>query len=179
MTGLDDLIGGLTSGGKGGSGGLEDLLGGVLGTSAGQGSGGSSVPGGLGGLLGGLLGGGSDGQAGGAGNLVAALAPLVGGLLAGGGLQKLLGNLQSSGLGAQADSWVGTGENLPVTGAQLEEPMSDAVDQVAQTAGISREEAADVLAKLVPQVVNGLTPDGQVPSEDELRKLLDAVKPAT
>lgn len=47
----------------------------------------------------------------------------------------------------------------------------DAVRAVAEQTGISEDEAADVLAKVVPQVVSGLTPGGQVPSDDELGQL--------
>jgi uncharacterized protein YidB (DUF937 family) len=47
----------------------------------------------------------------------------------------------------------------------------DAVQQVAQQAGISEDEAAGVLAHVVPQVVNGLTPNGQLPSNDDLDQL--------
>jgi len=176
MTGLDDLLGSLTksAGGSGqGGGGLEDLLGGLLGGGSSGGSGG-----GLQDILGGLLGGSSGGSPGTAaggmnlGALAAALGPLLGKLLQGGGLSKLLGNAQSSGLGAQADSWVGTGENQSVSGQDIKRVVGDdAVKEVAQNAGISEDEAADVLAQVVPHVVSGLTPDGRVPSDDELGQL--------
>jgi uncharacterized protein YidB (DUF937 family) len=178
MSGLDDLLGSLTksAGGSGqGGGGLEDLLGGIL---SGGSSGGSGGGGGLQDVLGGLLGGGSGGSPGTAaggmnlGALAAALGPLLGKLLQGGGLSKLLGNAQASGLSAQADSWVGTGENQSVSGQDIKGVVGDdAVKEVAQKAGISEDEAADVLAQVVPQVVNGLTPGGQVPSDDELGRL--------
>jgi uncharacterized protein YidB (DUF937 family) len=176
MSGLDDLLGSLTKGqgaGQGG-GGLEDLLGGLLGGGSSGGGGG-----GLQDVLGGLLGGGASGgspsvSAGGMnlGALAAALAPMLGSLLKGGGLSQLVQNAQASGLGAQAGSWVGTGQNQPVSGQEIRGVVGDdAVRNVAQQAGISQDEAADVLAQLVPQVVNGLTPGGQVPSEDELGRL--------
>lgn len=178
MSGLDDLLGSLTKsagGGAQGGGGLEDLLGGILG---GGSSGGSGSGGGLQDILGGLLGGGSGGGPGSAaggtnlGALAAALGPLLAKLLQGGGLSKLLGNAQASGLGAQADSWVGTGENQPVSGQDIRGIVGDdAVRSVAEQAGISEDEAASVLAQVVPQVVSGLTPGGQVPSDDELGQL--------
>jgi len=176
MSGLDDLLGSLTksAGGSGqGGGGLEDLLGGLLGGGSSGGSGG-----GLQDILGGLLGGSSGGSPGTAaggmnlGALAAALGPLLAKLLQGGGLSKLLGNAQASGLGAQADSWVGTGENQSVSGQDIKRVVGDdAVKEVAQNAGISEDEAADVLAQVVPHVVSGLTPDGRVPSDDELGQL--------
>lgn len=178
MSGLDDLLGSLTKsagdGGQGG-GGLEDLLGGILG---GGSSGGSGSGGGLQDILGSLLGGGSGGSPGTAaggmnlGALAAALGPLLAKLLQGGGLSKLLGNAQASGLSAQADSWVGSGPNEPVSGQDIRGIVGDdAVRSVAEQAGISEDEAASVLAQVVPQVVSGLTPGGQVPSDDELGQL--------
>ena len=176
MSGLDDLLGSLTksAGGGEGGGGLEDLLGGILGGGSSGGSGG----GGLQDILGGLLGGGSGGSPGTAaggmnlGALAAALGPLLAKLLQGGGLSKLLGNAQASGLSAQADSWVGTGENQSVSGQDIRGIVGDdAVRSVAEQAGISEDEAASVLAQVVPQVVSGLTPGGQVPSDDELGQL--------
>ncbi len=173
MSGLDDLLGSLTKG-AGGGGGLEDLLGGLLGGGS-SGGGGGGLQNVLGGLLGGGSGGGSMGtKAGGmnAGAIAAALMPLLGKLLKGGGLSKVLENAHASGLSAQADSWVGTGENQPVSGQEIKGVVGDdAVKEVAQQAGISEDEAADVLAKVVPHVVSGLTPAGQVPSEDELSQL--------
>jgi uncharacterized protein YidB (DUF937 family) len=176
MTGLDDLLGSLTksAGGSGqGGGGLEDLLGGLLGGGSSGGSGG-----GLQDILGGLLGGSSGGSPGTAaggmnlGALAAALGPLLAKLLQGGGLSKLLGNAQANGLSAQADSWVGTGENQSVSGQDIKGVVGDdAVKEVAQKAGISEDEAADVLAQVVPHVVSGLTPGGRVPSDDELGQL--------
>jgi uncharacterized protein YidB (DUF937 family) len=177
MSGLDDLLGSLTKGtGDQGGGGLEDLLGGLLGGGSAGGSGGS---GGLQDILGGLLGGGSGGSPGTAAPggldlaaLAAALGPLLGNLLKGGGLSNLVQNAHANGLSAQADSWVGVGENEPVSAQDIRGVVGDdAVRTVAKQTGISEDEAADVLAKVVPQVVSGLTPGGQVPSDDELGQL--------
>ncbi len=116
MSGLDDLLGSLTkaAGGDGTSGGgLDDLLGGLLG----GGSTGSGGGGGLQDVLGGLLGGGASGGTGGTkssmnlGAMAVALGPLLAKLLKGGGLSKMMQGAQASGLSAQADSWVATGEN--------------------------------------------------------------------
>jgi uncharacterized protein YidB (DUF937 family) len=174
MAGLDDLLGSLTkqSGGKGG--GLEDMLGGLLG--------GGGSQGGLGGLedvLGGLLGGGSGGSPGTAAkgmNMTAvatALAPLIAKLVKGGGLSKMMSGAQASGLSAQADSWVGTGGNAPVSGQEVRGIVGDdTVSELARNAGISHDQAADVLAQVVPQVVNGLTPDGKLPADNDLDQLV-------
>jgi uncharacterized protein YidB (DUF937 family) len=174
MGGLDDLIGGLTKGtGGGGGGGIEDLLGGLLGGGSGTGSGG-----GLDDLLGGVLGGGQSGggaKSGGVnmGALVGALAPLVIGMLKSGGLQKMMSGFQQRGMGTQADTWVSTGGNEQVSGSEMRVGLGDdEVRHFAQEAGIPEDEAADVLAAVVPEVVNGLTPEGHLPSDDELEALL-------
>jgi uncharacterized protein YidB (DUF937 family) len=180
MAGLDELLGSLTKQGAGGGGGLNDLLGGLLG-GAGA-TGGSGQGGGLGGLedlLGGLLGGGASGSPATAAKgvnvaaVAAALGPLIAKLVKSGGLSKMVSSAQASGLSAQADSWVGTGANAPVSGQEMRGIVGeDTVSQLAQQAGISDDEAADVLAQVVPQVVNGLTPDGQLPADDDLDALV-------
>ena len=178
MSGLDDLIGSLTKSKPGASQaqggqaslGMDDLLGGLLGGSRGGGGGGLQD------MLGGLLGGGSTGSRSGGinmGALVGVLGPLIAKFLQGGGLSKLMQGAKANGLSAQADSWVGTGANEPLAPQDVRAVVGeDAVRQVAQEAGISEDEAADVLAAVVPQVVNGLTPNGQVPTDDEVDDFL-------
>lgn len=179
MSGLDDLIGGLTKKqGSGGGAGLEDLLGGILGGGS-RSSGGSKGGGGLEDLLGGVLGGGAGGasRAGGAnmGPIVGALAPLVIQMIRSGGLSKLVQGFQARGLGAQTDSWVAPGQNEPVSGSDMRVALGDdEVQRFAREAGLPEDKAADVLAAVVPEVVNGLTPSGQVPDDDELERLLRA-----
>ncbi|MFG2880003.1 YidB family protein [Streptomyces sp. NPDC048337] len=128
----------------------------------------------LGSLLGGLLGGGSGGQGG--GNILGSLlGALMGGGAGGGGAQAagngnplggLLDMLNKSGLAGPAQSWVGTGENQQVSGAQIQEALpADTLQKVAQDAGVSPQQAADQIAQTLPQVVDKLTPNGQMPSE--------------
>ncbi|MFF2518199.1 YidB family protein [Streptomyces sp. NPDC058086] len=130
----------------------------------------------LGGLLGGLLGGG--GQAGtsgsggsggsGAGNILGALLGALGGgggQAAGGNpLGGLLDMLTKSGLIDQAQSWIGTGENKPVSGEQIAQALPDStLQEVAAQAGVSPQEAADQIAQHLPQAVDKLTPSGELP----------------
>jgi uncharacterized protein YidB (DUF937 family) len=132
----------------------------------------------LGSILGGLTGGGgaSSGLSGG-GSMVAKLLPLLGGLLAGGGLQKILAGLQQQGLGAQANSWVGTGANEPVTGDQVARVLGDQeISQIAQQLGVSNEEAAGELAQVLPQVVDKASPDGQLRSPGELEPAFEQLQ---
>src|SRR4051794_1391847 len=84
-----------------------------------------------------------------------------------GGLQGILQQLQSSGIADQVASWIGTGENAPVSGNQIAEALgTDSVTQIAQHAGIAPEHAAAGLAQLLPQIIDQLTPGGQVPQNE-------------
>lgn len=137
----------------------------------------------LGSLLGGLLGGGKSGSGGGGGDILGAL---LGALMGGGGgggqaaggannpLGGLMDMLTKSGLADQAQSWIGTGENKPVSGAQISEAVPDeTLQKVAAQAGVTPEEAADRIAQSLPQAVDKLTPDGEIPSgslEDIIRQ---------
>ncbi|KUJ67658.1 hypothetical protein ACZ90_25665 [Streptomyces albus subsp. albus] len=117
----------------------------------------------LGSLLGGLLGHGRDATS---GHLLGALLGVLGSGSGSGGnaLNGLLEQLQDGGLAEQARSWVGTGANTPVSGPELAQALPyQTLDHVARQAGVSPEEAADRLAGLLPETVDMLTPDGQVP----------------
>lgn len=81
-----------------------------------------------------------------------------------GGLSGLVQAFQSKGLGDLASSWVGTGQNLPVSGEQIQSVLgSDTVQQLAAKAGVSPDAAQSALAKVLPVVVDRLTPNGAVP----------------
>lgn len=137
--------------------GIDDLLGGLLG--AGRG-------GGLGDLFGELTGGGGGADL---GKLAAGLAPLLTQLLGGGGLGNLLDGFTSKGMGEQAQSWVGTGPNEEISGAQVQEVLSgEQLAAVAGQLGIPPDQAASVLAKVIPGLVDTVTPDGKLPSAEEL-----------
>ncbi|MFF0554156.1 YidB family protein [Streptomyces sp. NPDC004311] len=139
----------------------------------------------LGSLLGGLLGGGQGGSGGGGNILGALLGSLMGG--AGGAqgaggagasnggnpLGGLLDMLTKSGLADQAQSWIGTGDNKPVSGAQIAEALPDqTLQQVAEQAGVTPQAAADQIAQTLPTAVDKLSPQGQLPTgslEDIIR----------
>jgi uncharacterized protein YidB (DUF937 family) len=126
----------------------------------------------LGHLLAGLLG---ESQDGAGGNLLGAL---LGALGSGGGqsLSGLLQQLQEGGLGEKSASWVGTGQNQPVSGPEIAQALPyQTLDHVAQQSGLSPEQAADRLAQLLPRAVDRLTPSGQIPQgslEDVIRQQL-------
>ena len=86
-----------------------------------------------------------------------------------GGLSGLLQCFHDKGLGGLAASWVGTGQNLPITADQIQHVLgSEQVKQLAAKAGISPETASAALSQLLPSLVDKLTPNGQVPQHSTL-----------
>lgn len=87
-----------------------------------------------------------------------------------GGLGGLIGRLGQAGLAEQVASWIGTGQNLPVTPEQLGQALErSGLGDMAAQLGLSGEQMASQLAPLLPQVIDGLTPTGKLPeSGDEL-----------
>jgi uncharacterized protein YidB (DUF937 family) len=112
----------------------------------------------------GMLGG---GQQGGGGNT--ALLNAVVGMLAnngphGGGVGDLIGKFQQGGLGDVVSSWIGKGQNMPVSADQLQNVLgSDMLGNVAKQLGVSHGEAAGQLSQMLPEVLDKLTPHGNVP----------------
>lgn len=94
-----------------------------------------------------------------------------------GGLSGILQQLQSGGLADQVKSWVGTGQNQPVTAEQLTNALGgENLEKLGQKLGISRETASAGLAALLPTVIDHLTPKGQVEQGIDLQAALNAVK---
>lgn len=92
-------------------------------------------------------------------------------------LSGLLQKLKDSGLEEQVASWIGSGENQPVSGDQIKDALGEeTVQQVAEQSGIAPEHAASGLAQLLPQIINQLTPNGQVPHEDLLQQGLSLLR---
>ena len=86
-----------------------------------------------------------------------------------GGLEGLLKQFQDKGMGAQVASWIGTGENLPISGEQLQQALGHAnVADLAQKAGMDPQQVSGQLADLLPNVVNQLSPEGKLPQGGEL-----------
>ena len=85
-------------------------------------------------------------------------------MLADGGLQKVLSGFDANGLAAQAGSWVGIGENEPISGADVRKVVGD--EQLAEIAGelgVSEDEAAAAVAQVLPAVVDAVSPEGHLP----------------
>jgi uncharacterized protein YidB (DUF937 family) len=111
---------------------------------------------------------------GGLGNILAGgLGGLLGGGAAGGalsgGLGDLMKQLQQGGLGDAANSWVGSGENKQVSPGDLAKALgADQLEQLSSQSGMSRDELLKDLSQYLPRVVDHLTPDGRVPTDNEV-----------
>lgn len=82
------------------------------------------------------------------------------------GFNNLLSTLTNNGMADQVKSWVGKGANCDVSGQQVATALGpDTMNQLAQSTGLSPNEAADHLAQQLPTVVDKLTPDGSLPDE--------------
>jgi uncharacterized protein YidB (DUF937 family) len=139
----------------------------------------AGLPGGLGGALGGggLGGGGLGGGGLGGGGLGDLLKGGLGGLLAGGaagsiisgGLGDLLKQFQQSGHGEVADSWVRPGPNKQISPGDLASALgADQINTLASQTGMSRDELLSGLSQRLPGVIDHLTPNGRLPSENEV-----------
>ncbi len=137
---------------------LDSVLGAVTGgqqAQAGSG-GGMGGLGGIGGLLGMVA---SNPQ------LMQAVTGMLGNDGAHGGLGGLVGKFEQAGLGGMVSSWIGNGENHPVSGDQITNVLgSDAIAGMAAKMGVSPGDAAGQLSSLLPGLINHLTPNGQAPA---------------
>jgi uncharacterized protein YidB (DUF937 family) len=124
-----------------------------------------------GGMAGGGMGG---GMGGGLGDILRGpLGGVLGGAAAGsvisGGLGDLLKQLQQSGHGDTANSWVGKGDNKAIAPGDLANALgADQINSLASQSGMSPDDLLQGLSKYLPQVVDHLTPDGRLPTEDEV-----------
>ena len=172
---LDDVLGQLTggereanasatrsqTGGSGMGGAMAALLPVVLQMLASSGRGqqpgrGATTGGGLEDLLGQVLGGqGTSGA---------------------GGLADLLAGFQRAGFGNEARSWVSTVQNLPVPPEALEQVFGrGGIAEIARRAGLSEQDATRGLSQLMPEVVDRVTPSGEVPDASSLLASVDAM----
>lgn len=93
-----------------------------------------------------------------------------------GGLPGLVQSFQDKGLGGIVDSWVSTGQNLPISADQLAQGLgSDKLGSLAQSLGMDQGDLSSKLSELLPNVVDKLTPGGQIPAENDLGSLLASV----
>lgn len=197
--GLGDILGGgmeslgrgasREGGGMGGGlgGGLGDILGDILGGGAGRSGGGrgmpqggGGLPGGLGDILGGILRGNPNMRAagdagGGFDDILKQLGPVLGGAAAGGllsgGLNDLLRDFQEHGHAEAAQSWISRGDNIPVSPREIEDTFgAQTISDLAAQLGMPKAELLSGLSEALPQVVDSMTPDGRLPTDDEISR---------
>jgi len=93
-----------------------------------------------------------------------------------GALDGLLAAFHKNGLGSIVQSWVGTGQNLPISAAQVQQVLgSGMLGELAAKAGVQAPDAASALSHLLPQVVDKLSPQGNLPLPKDLGGLLSSV----
>jgi len=84
-----------------------------------------------------------------------------------GGMAGLVQSFQEKGLGGVISSWIGTGENLPISADQIQQVMgSDTIQNLAAKFGISTEELSGKLAEFLPGAIDKMTPNGTLPEEE-------------
>jgi uncharacterized protein YidB (DUF937 family) len=173
---LDDLLGQLAGGGaanfgprtdapptRGGGAGMEKIMMALIPVvlammARGRQEGASGFErsgrgGGLGDILGQVLGGGS-----------------------GGGLGGLLEQFQRAGFGDQARSWVSTERNQPIPAEAFEQVFGrGGIAEIARRTGLSEQDASRGLSRLMPEMVDRMTPDGQVPDNSSLEASVDSL----
>ncbi len=190
---LDDLLGGMLGGptgqgraapvpprgsppaGGGMSNVLMALLPVLLSMLASRGSG-QAGGGGLGDILGQVLGGGAPRGGGGGrgGEMFGSRGAGAGSM---GGLGALLEQMQQAGFGDQARSWVGTGQNMPISPDALDQIFSQGgIDEIARRAGLTPRQTSEGLSQLLPEVVDRVTPGGDVPDMDQLTMSVDDLR---
>jgi uncharacterized protein YidB (DUF937 family) len=94
-----------------------------------------------------------------------------------GGLEGLVAAFRDKGLAGVVDSWVSTGGNLPISADEITHVLgSDRLGSLARGLGLSQGDLSSRLTELLPQVVDRLTPQGQVPDAGALGDLLGSLK---
>lgn len=94
-------------------------------------------------------------------------SPQVGGVA---GLQRMF---EQGGLGSIASSWIGSGQNLPISASQLQNVLDNgALQEAAQKAGMDPSELTNLMSTLLPHLVDKLTPNGQVPDTSALQQMM-------
>ena len=122
-------------------------------------------------LLGSVLGGGDKTQM-----LTSLATSLIAYHSSGNGLNGLVQQFEQQGLGHLVQSWVGNGNNLPVSPEQIQQVLGNQfVQQFAQQHGIDVNAASSTIAQILPQLVNHVTPNGQVPPHTEVQSLVSGL----
>ncbi len=94
-----------------------------------------------------------------------------------GGLAGMVEAFQQKGLGDLMSSWIGTGNNLPISPDQMRNGIGEGrLRSLAEHAGLSEESASSQLSDLLPGLIDKLTPDGNLPDSSMVEKGLEMLK---
>ena len=89
------------------------------------------------------------------------------------GLGGLIEQFQKKGFGDTVDSWVNTGTNKDVTPRDVSDALGgDFVDELSKRTGLSRDQVLTELSRMLPNMVDRLTPQGRLPTRQEMARLL-------
>ena len=89
------------------------------------------------------------------------------------GLGGLLEQFQKKGFGETIDTWVGTGKNKDVSDREVSDTLgNDLVDELSRRTGLSRDQVLEGLARMLPTMVDRMTPAGRMPTRSEMERLM-------
>lgn len=104
-------------------------------------------------------------------DVISVVMQLIGGQ---GGLQNLISQFDSKGLGDIISSWIGTGQNSSISSDQLQNVLgSDVLNGIAAKLGLNVNDLSGQLSNILPDVVNQLTPEGNIPEGNILTQASD------
>jgi uncharacterized protein YidB (DUF937 family) len=94
-----------------------------------------------------------------------------------GGLTGMVETFKSKGLGGAVASWISTGQNQPISSEQIQRALGgERIEWIAEKIGAPKEDVASGLAKLLPEIIDKLTPDGKIPEGGLLQQGLSMLK---
>jgi uncharacterized protein YidB (DUF937 family) len=100
----------------------------------------------------------------------------LGGALGGGslgaGLKDLLDRFRQSGHEDKVQSWVSTGANKQIAPTEIEQALGEErIQWLMEQTGMPRDQLLHGLSGELPQAIDKLTPDGRIPTDEELARL--------
>jgi uncharacterized protein YidB (DUF937 family) len=89
------------------------------------------------------------------------------------GLGGLIKQFQQKGFGETIDTWVNSGANQDISSGEVSDALGrDVVDELSRRTGLSRDQVVEELSRMLPNAVDKLTPEGRLPTQHEMARLL-------